>query len=128
MLRIGATTGRSILNLPHFNGRVKNVSVVIGEDRVEVTEIPADTDEKVRIQLKFSYKVPEERSIEIRIVEYFEDGFPFDAWTDTITAEPGYIGGTIRWTTGSPPRAKGEYAVYVYADDRKVAETTYTVN
>ena len=110
--------------LPHFNGRVKSASIVMGEERVEVTEVPGDADEKVRIQLKFSYKVPEERSIEIRVVEYFEDGFPYDAWTDTITAEPGYIGDTIRWTTGSPPRAKGEYTVYVYADDLKVAEAT----
>ena len=81
--------------------------------------------------MKYSYSVSgDPREVTLEIVEYYEDGFEFSRRNRTLTAEAEYIGGTSWFSVGQSPSRKwapGRYVVYVYWDERKVAEVQYNV-
>ena len=81
--------------------------------------------------MEYSYALSgDTREVPLEIVEYYEDGFEFSRRSAGLTAEARYTGGTSWFSVGvSPPRkwAPGRYVVYVYADDRKLAEVEYHV-
>ena len=75
--------------------------------------------------LEYSYSVSETRTINLEIVEFYEDGFAFRRRNAEITAQSDYIGGTFRTQVGGDPPAAGRYWVWVYEDGVKLAEATY---
>ena len=118
-------------DLSAFNGIVESATIVIGEDDDSpVTEFASDVDEWIWLRLKYAYDVPEERSTELKFVEYFEDGFAFRERVKTVTAKPAYDWWAQHTAVGAYPPAKwaeGRYYVYVYEGDRKIAEAQYEV-
>ena len=118
--------------LTSINGRIDEAYVAASKDGSAVASFSAqDVADWVYLTLKYSYDVsggPHELPLEI--VEYYEDGFEFRRRSRTLTAEARYIGGTAWFSVGQSPSRKwapGHYVVYVYADERKVAEVKYEV-
>ena len=68
----------------------------------------------------------ERRTIQLEIVDFFEDGFVFRRRDAEITALPGYMGGTFRTQVGGIPLAAGQYWVWIYENGVKLAEAEYT--
>ena len=125
-------TGPVDPSLPSINGRVEEVYLTAGEDGPRVSSFSAqDVSDWIILTIECSYEVsggPHE--VPLEIVEYYEDGFAFRRGNGTLTAEARYIGGTMRFSVGMPPPrrwAPGHYAVFVYAEGRKVAEVYYEV-
>ena len=116
--------------LPAFNGEITKVFVSIGEDETPVTEFSSDIGEWVWLELAYTYDVPEDSSLEIQIVEYFEDGFVFKIRSKTLNAKTRYAGMVKSVSIGrAPPNswAAGVYTVYVYVGETKIAEVEYEV-
>ena len=118
--------------LPSINGRVDEAYISTGTDGPPISDFSANgVTDWVYLTLKYSYSVSgDPREIEIDIVEYYEDGFTFGSRSAILTAEAEYIGGTRSFSVGASPSRKwaiGRYFVYVYVDDRKVAEVEYEV-
>lgn len=118
--------------LPTFNGQIDTAFVSIGSDGTEAVSFSTqDADDRIWLTLKYSYDViggPHE--LTLRISEFYEDGFEYDRRSIEITASDQYIGGTQRLAVGPSQDsqwAPGRYWVYVYEDDRKVAEVQYEV-
>ena len=123
-------TGPADPILTSINGRIDEAYVATSKDGSAVSSFSAqDVADWVYLTLKYSYDVsggPHEVSLEI--VEYYEDGFEFRRRRGELTAEARYIGGSAWFSVGaSPPQkwAPGRYWVYIYDDDRKVAEVQY---
>ena len=118
--------------LTSINGRIDEAYIATKTDGPAVSHFSVqDVTDWVYLTLKYSYDVsgdPHEVSLEI--VEYYEDGFEFRRRIGELTAEARYIGGTAWFSVGaSPPQkwAPGRYWVYIYHEDRKVAEVQYEV-
>ena len=75
--------------------------------------------------LNYTYDVSETRTINLEIVEFYEDGFAFRRRNVEIEAEPGYSGGWFRTQLGGDPLAAGRYWVWVYEGGVKLAEADY---
>lgn len=103
----------------------------MGDDDSPVTEFYADVGERMWLRLKYSHNVPRERTIEIKMLRYFEDGlaYGFPNSLRKITARPGHNSSSEKYGIFGPGAgwAKGEYTVYVYEGDRKVAEISFRV-
>ena len=126
-------TGPVDPSLPSINGRIDDAYVATGGGGPPVSGFSAqNVSDWIYLTLKYSYQVSgDPREIEIDIVEYYEDGFAFRRSPGTLTAEAKYIGGTHWFSVGVSPSRKwatGRYMVYVYVDDRKVAEAEYEVS
>ena len=126
-------TGPVDPSLPSINGRIDEAYVATGGGGPPVSGFSAqNVSDWIYLTLKYSYQVSgDPREIEIDIVEYYEDGFAFRRSPGTLTAEAKYIGGTHWFSVGVSPSRKwatGRYMVYVYVDDRKVAEAEYEVS
>ncbi len=125
-------TGPADPSLPSINGTIDEAYVATSSDGPPLSEFSAEeVADWVYLTLKYSYDVSgDPREVEIDIVEYYEDGFTFRSKSTILTAEAKYVGGTSWFSVGAyPPRkwAAGRYFVYVYADDRKIAEVEYEV-
>ncbi len=125
-------TGPVDPRLPGINGRIDEAYVITTEDGPAVSGFSAqDVTDWVYLTLESSYSVSGgTHEVPLEIVEYYEDGFEFDRRSAKLTAEAQYIGGTDWFSVGSPPSRKwalGRYMVYVYAEERKVAEVEYEV-
>ena len=119
-------------SLNSINGRIDEALVTVSEDGPAVSAFSAqDATAWVYLILKYSYDVSGgSYELPLEIVEYYRDGFEFRRRTSSLTAEAQYIGGTIRFSIGSPPSRKwalGHYVVFVYAGEHKVAEVEYEV-
>ena len=119
--------------LPFINGRIDRAYVSHGEDGPPIQEFTSQsTSDWLRLNLEYSYDISgDPREIALDIVEYYEDGFEFYRNQIVISAKEEYTGGSHWLEVGFPPDerwAKGRYWIYVYEDDRKVAEVQYTVN
>ena len=119
-------------SLPSINGRIDEAYIATQRDGPAVSIFSArDVNDWVLLTLKHSYSVSgDPREVHLEIVEYFEDGFEFRRRTASLTAEPQYVGGVLRFSVGSPPSRKwapGRYFVYVYEGGLKVAEVEYEV-
>ena len=118
--------------LTGINGRIDEAYIVTRTDGPAVSVFSAqDVTDWVYLTLKYSYKVSgATREVPLEIVEYYEDGFEFRRRSRTLTAEASHIGGTSWFAMGQSPSRKwapGQYIVYVYVTDRKVAEAQYEV-
>ena len=125
-------TGQVDPSLPSISGRIEEAYVSIGADGPPLTAFSAgEVSDWVYLNLKYPYSVSgDPRAIEIDIVEYYEDGFPFRRRTEALTAQAEYIEMTHWFSVGAylPEEwAAGRHFVYVYVDDRKVAEVEYEV-
>ncbi len=125
-------TGPVDPSLPSINGQIDEAYVAMSGGGPAVSSFSAqDVADWVYLTLKHSYKVSgDPREVHVDIVEYYEDGFAFRRRSGTLTAEAKYIGGTHWFSVGGSPSRKwatGRYMVYVYVDDRKVAEVEYEV-
>ena len=112
------------------NGYIEKAFVALTVDGPSTSGFSAQAvTEEVLLVLKLSYTVYSQmETIDLKIVEYYEDGFAFSRQSRIITAEPIYIGGTYwSWIGASDGWAPGTYYVYVYDGGRKVAEVEYTV-
>ena len=119
-------------SLPSINGRIDEAYIVTKTDGPAVSTFSAqDVSDWVYLTLKHSYNVSgSTREVTLEIVEYFEDGFEFRRRSSNLTAQPQYIGQTLRFSVGPSPSSKwapGRYFVYVYEGQRKVAEVAYEV-
>ena len=119
-------------SLPSINGRIAEAYIVTKTDGPAVSTFSAqDVSDWVYLTLKHSYNVSgSTREVTLEIVEYFEDGFEFRRRSSNLTAQPQYIGQTLRFSVGPSPARKwapGRYFVYVYVEGRKVAEVAYEV-
>ena len=119
-------------SLPSINGRIEEAYLTAGEDGPRVSSFSTQgAGDWLVLSVEYSYSLsggPYE--IPIEILEYYEDGFALHRESGALTAEPGYIGGTMRFSVGMAPSRKwapGHYAVFVYAGGRKVAEVYYEV-
>ena len=119
-------------SLPVIGGRIDMAYIVTIEEGPAVTSFSAqDVDGWVYLTAKYSYEVsggPYE--VPLEIVEYYEDGFEFRRRSKSITAEDGFIGGTLWFSVGASPSQKwapGRYVVLVYSGQRKVIEVMYYV-
>ena len=102
---------------PEFSavsGRIDNAVVNPSNDRKSAT-----------LALRYTYRVSERRTINLEIVEFFEDGFVFRRRNEEIRALPDYIGGTFQTQVGARPLAAGRYWVWIYENGVKLAEATY---
>ena len=118
--------------LTSIDGRIVEAYVAASEDGPPVSSFSAqDASDWIILVIKYSYDVSGGlREIPLEIVEYYEDGFAFRRRTGSLTAESQYIGGTIRFSIGSPPSRKwasGGYVVYVYSGERNVAQVEYEI-
>ena len=118
--------------LPGIDGRVDDAYIITSQGGPPVSAFSArDVADWVYVTLEYSYALSGgTREVPLEIVEYYEDGFEFSRRSSGLTAEARYTGGTSWFPVGvSPPRkwAAGRYVVYVYANDRKVAEVEYEV-
>ena len=119
-------------SLPSINGRIEEAYLTAGEDGPRVSSFSTQgAGDWLVLSVEYSYSLsggPYE--IPIEILEYYEDGFALHRESGALTAEPGYTGGTMRFSVGMAPSRKwapGHYAVFVYAGGRKVAEVYYEV-
>ncbi len=118
--------------MPGINGRIDEAYIATRTDGPAVAVFSArDVNDWVVLTLKYSYNVSGgPREVTLEIVEYFEDGFAFRRRSSNLTAQPQYIGQTLRFSVGPSPSSKwapGRYFVYVYEGQRKVAEVEYKV-
>ena len=123
-------TSQANPSLTSINGRIDEAYIVTSTDGPAVSDFSVqDVTDWVYLTLKYSYDVsggPHEVSLEI--VEYYEDGFEFRRRRGELVAEARSIGRTAWFSVGPTPsrtRAPGRYWVYIYDDDRKVAEVQY---
>ena len=128
--RLDTTLANPTLNT--INGRIDEAYVGTIANGPPVSTFSAqNVNDWVYLTLKYSYSVSGgPRQELLKIVEYYEDGFEFSRRIVELTAEARYIGGTSWFSLGPPPSrnwAPGRYWVYVYVDDRKVAEVQYEV-
>ena len=119
-------------SLPSINGRVDEAYLTAGEYGPRVSSFPVQgVGDWLILAIEYSYDVSGgAREVPVEIVEYYQDGFAFRREVGTLTAEEGYIGGTMWFSVGRPPSqqwAPGHYAVFVYAGGKKVAEVYYEV-
>ena len=108
-------------SLPSINGRIDEAYIVTKTDGPAVSTFSAqDVSDWVYLTLKHSYNVSgSTREVTLEIVEYFEDGFEFRRRSSNLTAQPQYIGQTLRFSVGPSPARKwapGRYFVYVYVE------------
>ena len=125
-------TGPVDPGLPGIDGRIDDAYIITSQGGPPVSAFSArDVTDWVYVTLEYSYALSGgTREVPLEIVEYYEDGFEFSRRSAGLTAEARYSGGTSWFSVGvSPPRkwAPGRYVVYVYADDRKLAEVRYHV-
>ena len=118
--------------LPSINGRVDEAYLTAGEYGPGVSRFSAKgLGDWMILNIEYSYSVsggPNEVSVEI--VEYYQDGFAYLRESGTLTVEEGFAGSTAWFSVGREPTEKwapGQYAVFVYAGGRKVAEVYYEV-
>ena len=119
-------------SLPSINGRIEEAYLTAGEDGPRVSSFSTQgAGDWLVLSVEYSHSLsggPYE--IPIEILEYYEDGFALHRESGALTAEPGYIEGTMRLWVGMAPSRKwapGHYAVFVYAGGRRVAEVYYEV-
>ena len=86
---------------------------------------------KVYLTLHFSYpRIQEEREFPYMVIEYFEDGFAYNARSLKTIFQTGW---TTSWTwfslgpSNERSWAPGPYWVYIYHEGRKIAEVEYQV-
>ncbi|GEM_PF-874435 len=117
--------------LPRINGRIDSARIVLAINGTQRFRFSVrDIDDRVYLRLRYSYSVSSAREVSIRVVELYEDGVVFRVRSHTLAAEPGYVGGKWWVPVGADTArawARGRYWVYVYADERKVAELLYVV-
>ena len=118
--------------LTGINGGIDRAFVSIAEEGPAESRLSAaDVNDLLWLTLDYSYQVlggPHETRLEV--VEYFEDGFVIGRHSITLSAEEQFTGETERLRVGTAPaerRAQGRYWVYVYENERKVAEVEYEV-
>ena len=117
---------------PYFgaiNGQIDEAYITIDQNGPEVTSFSKDdVNDRVLLNLEYSYSVTGgSHGVPLEIVEFYEDGFEFHRRAHKITAEDQYIGGTSWFWIGFKPWAPGRCWVYIYEDDRKLAEVQYEV-
>ena len=125
-------TGPVDPGLPGIDGRIDDAYIITSQGGPPVSAFSArDVTDWVYVTLEYSYALSGgTREVPLEIVEYYEDGFEFNRRSAGLTAEARFGGGTSWFSVGvSPPRkwAPGRYVVYVYANDRKLAEVEYEV-
>ena len=126
--------------LPALNSQVENVELVRRQDGeiierqsgfAQISASRISDRYWLSLYIPNSIPLPAEREVEYEMVEYYEDGFVLDRRTYTVTYPAGYdwdytafccIGfiPNYRWPTGL-------YWVYVYHEDRKIAELRFEV-
>ena len=125
-------TGPADPSLPSINGRIDEAYIATSTDGPMVSDFSAqDVTDWVYLTLKFSYDVSGgPHKVPLEIVEYYEDGFEFRRRRGELAAQAKSIGGTAWFSVGTSPTQKwapGRYWVYIYHEDRKVAEVQYEV-
>ncbi len=117
--------------LPTIAGRITGAYVTPDGRGEAAHTLAAGTYTRLELVLEFAYRVDEAaKTLELEVVEFYEDGFAFFRQTLTLEARPHSDASTARLFvgTGGDNPALGAYYVYVYDGERKVAEVRYAVS
>ena len=119
-------------NLAEINGRIDDVYISTSQNGAPITGFSASNlNAIVWLNLQYSFLLTSgSGTIELEVVEYYEDGFESSRRRSTLNADPRHIGGTQWYSVGPlPPQrwAPGRHWVYVYESGRKVAEVEFLV-
>ena len=116
--------------LPAINGRIESAYITVGESEKEVSgfSVSEAADGDVWLNLDYSYDVSSgQRKVQLDLLSFYEDGFAFQDRAIEIVAESQYEGAVQSVWIGPDKVVPGRYWVYLYDDDRKVAEVQYEV-
>ena len=119
-------------SLTSINGRIDRAFVSLGQDDPSVEQFSTmDVTGPILLNLEYTYESDgSERDAHFEVVEAYQDGFIYRRRPTSITARPGYAGGT-QWLQIGPasgePWAVGWHQVEVFDGDRKVADVQYVV-
>ena len=124
-------TGPVDRSLPSINGQlyVAYVASTVGGTPITLMSASSPANQPV-LTMQITYAVSsDDQSLDLEIVEYYEDGMAYNRRAFTVLISPQFIGAT-HWqplTLSGGKWALGRYYVYVYDGDRKVAEVEYEV-
>ena len=118
-----------------IRGETTRAYISLDKDRREETQTDSFSASEVRgrvyLTLHFSYpRIQEEREFPYMVMEYFEDGFAYNARSLKTTFQTGW---TTSWTwfslgpSNERSWAPGRYWAYVYHEGQKIAEVAYLV-
>ena len=127
------------LDLRPADGRIASIGGRITEAYVSETEggspasnISADNQRTIQdaitvwLTLVLADDVVRDRKADIEIVQYFEDGFAYHAESASFTVESGRASAAVALPI-TVPTSPGEHGIYVYDEDRKVAQVEYEI-
>ena len=125
-------TSPVVSRLPGVNGWIDRVYVTLSRGGEPVARFSAkEVTDRLRLNLEYSYDFQgKSQQVELEVVEYFEDGLPYQRRTISLLAEPKYSGGVLWQSVGPGPGqqwAPGRHWIYVYHQGRKVAEVEFEV-
>ena len=125
-------TSPVVARLPSVNGWVDRAYVTLSRGGEPVARFSAkEVSDGLWLTLEYSYDLQSSsQELELEVVEYFEDGFPYLRHTFSLVAERRYSGGALWQSVGPGPGqewAPGRHWVYVYHQGRKVAEVEFEV-
>ena len=122
----------AIADLPAINGRINRVYLSLTPGGPPSHRFSAaDAGDWAWLNLEYSYHIsgpPQE--LELEVVEYFADGFPYRQVRDVVTLPAPGGGGWRRYSVGPGPGrqwAVGRHWVLVYHQGVKVAVVEYEV-
>ena len=119
-------------SLPSINGRIDRAYITIGSGDKGVPEFfPSPMRRTVRYGYASTIptRFPEgQRKQNLNVLSFYEDGFAFRDSFVEIDAESRYEGGVQSVWVGPSKVVPGRYWIYVYDDDRKVAEVRYEIS
>ena len=121
-----------VARLPSVNGWIDRAYVTLSRGGEPIARFSAkEVTDGLRLTLEYSYDFSgRSRQLELEIVEYFEDGFPYRRHIFSLVAERRYSGGALWQSVGPGPEqewAPGRHWIYVYHQGRKVAEVEFEV-
>lgn len=117
--------------LPNINGQVNDAFVSHVGKSDPATAFSVGSYSRLELVLDVSHQALDEaESLDLEVVEFYEDGFAFARHTLTLEMAPHHTAATdrIHLRVGGENPALGTYWVYVYDGDRKVAEVEYTIS
>ncbi len=118
--------------LPQINGQIDRAYVSLAQQDPPVDQFSSnDVRGPILLNLEYSYQnAASDQEIRFEVVEAYQDGFVYRRRPGSISARPGYSGGT-QWLQIGPapgePWAVGWHQVQVFDADRKVVDVQYVV-
>ncbi len=118
--------------LSRINGEIEEAYITLPGRSSPVDKLSTEAqDAWIMLNLEYSQDYSGGlRRIELEVVEYFEDGFPYRRADYTLRVNSRSSGDTIKYRVGPGPGrafAPGRHWIYVYHRGHKAAEVVYEV-